>query len=72
MAVFLTTKCAFILKVEVLRQKYRNKDIEVDGGVGPSNIDIAAKVSIVFHVSYEKSPIDGVYGMGAQGNINVL
>jgi len=30
----------------VLRNKYRNKDIEVDGGVGPSNIDIAAKVTI--------------------------
>lgn len=31
-------------KVEWLRQNYPNLDIEVDGGVGPSNIDVCAKV----------------------------
>lgn len=31
--------------MEVLRHKYRQLDIEVDGGVGPSTIDAAAKVS---------------------------
>lgn len=30
-------------KVEMLREKYPNLDIEVDGGLSPSNIDIAAK-----------------------------
>jgi ribulose-phosphate 3-epimerase len=31
-------------KVKWLRQNYPDLDIEVDGGVGPSNIDICAKV----------------------------
>jgi ribulose-phosphate 3-epimerase len=31
-------------KVKWLRQNYPELDIEVDGGVGPSNIDICAKV----------------------------
>lgn len=30
--------------MEVLRHKYRQLDIEVDGGVGPSNIDAVGKV----------------------------
>lgn len=33
-------------KVEWLREKYPTLDIEVDGGVGPSTIDICAKVKI--------------------------
>lgn len=32
-------------KVEWLRENYPNLDIEVDGGVGPNNIDICAKVN---------------------------
>jgi ribulose-phosphate 3-epimerase len=30
-------------KVEILREKYPNLDIEVDGGLSPINIDVAAK-----------------------------
>ena len=30
-------------KVEILREKYPDLDIEVDGGLSPVNIDVAAK-----------------------------
>ncbi len=33
------------MKVRTLRDLYPTKDIEVDGGLGPSTIDIAAEVS---------------------------
>lgn len=37
-------------KIELLREKYPTMDIEVDGGIGPNNIDVCAKVkSILFN-----------------------
>lgn len=40
-------------KVQWLREHYPTMDIEVDGGVGPSTIDVCAKVSFewVFDIS---------------------
>ena len=35
-------------KVALLREKYPGLDIEVDGGLAPSTIEIASKVSDVF------------------------
>jgi ribulose-phosphate 3-epimerase len=37
-------------KVEWLRQNYPDLDIEVDGGVGPSTIDLCAKVGFFFNL----------------------
>ena len=31
------------MQVETLRKKFPEKDIQVDGGIGPENIDICAK-----------------------------
>ena len=31
------------MQVETLRKKFPDKDIQVDGGIGPENIDICAK-----------------------------
>jgi len=31
-------------KIELLREKYPTMDIEVDGGIGPNNIDVCAMV----------------------------
>lgn len=39
-------------KVEWLRENYPTLDIEVDGGVGPSTIDICAKVKILIIFYY--------------------
>ncbi|XP_048579270.1 ribulose-phosphate 3-epimerase isoform X2 [Nematostella vectensis] len=38
-------------KIEFLRQKYRELDIEVDGGVGTSTVDVAAKAGANMIVS---------------------
>ena len=35
-------------QVKHLRQAYKSLDIEVDGGVGPSTIETAAKVMLVY------------------------
>ena len=46
-----TSSCIFInllcilIQVQYLRQKYRDLDIEVDGGVGPATIQACAEVS---------------------------
>jgi pentose-5-phosphate-3-epimerase len=37
-------------KVEYLRKNFPNLDIEVDGGVGPSTIDVCAEV--IFHMDF--------------------
>lgn len=34
-----------IPKIKRLREKYPTMDIEVDGGIGPNNIDVCAKVN---------------------------
>lgn len=36
-----------MFQVQFLRDRYRNLDIEVDGGVGPSTIQQCADVSIL-------------------------
>ncbi|XP_013395380.1 ribulose-phosphate 3-epimerase isoform X2 [Lingula anatina] len=38
-------------KVQYLRQRYQDLDIEVDGGVGPSNIDVVAEAGANMIVS---------------------
>ena len=37
-------------KVEFLRKNYPNLNIEVDGGVGPSTIDVCAQVCVIFRL----------------------
>ncbi|CAI6351387.1 unnamed protein product [Macrosiphum euphorbiae] len=38
-------------KIEMLREKYPTMDIEVDGGIGPNNIDVCAKAGANMIVS---------------------
>lgn len=45
-------------KVAELRARFPDKDIEVDGGVGPKTIDVCAEAGTFLVCSYDPEPED--------------